>query len=125
MILNKGDKMSLLYIFLIIFVFMYIMTILQIIIGNVDSLPVKLFCYRTTTLKELQSYEGRLRKIIKIFYTVSMGFNLIVLFIFIYYPYSGNLHNPVIFFFIPVNQLVTPIIISYLVKSFKKYNRIK
>lgn len=116
--------MILLYIFLIIFVFMYIMTILQIIRGNVDSLPVKLFCYRTTTLKELKSYEGKLRRIIKTIYTISMVLNLIVLFIFIYYPSSSYLHNLVIFFFIPINQLVTPIIISYIVKSFKKYNRI-
>lgn len=116
--------MILFSVFLTLFVCIYLMTILLIIRGKVDSFLVKFFCYRTTALKELQSFEGRLRKVIKTIYIISMALNLVILFSFIYYPSSSYLHNLVIFFFIPINQLVTPIIISYIVKSFKKYNRI-
>lgn len=115
--------MILFSIFLTLFVCIYLMTILLIIRGKVDSFLVKFFCYRTTALKELQSFEERLRKVIKTIYIISMALNLVILFSFIYYLSSGYSQSPIIFFFIPINQLVTPIIIFYLVKAYKKHNQ--
>lgn len=121
--MRRKNRMTILYFIVVLFVFTYIMTIIQIMKENFDSLLIKLFCYNTAALKELHNYENRVRKQIKTIVVMSMGLNLTILIIFICYQFSNYLYAPVIFFLVPLNQLITSIIVNLIVKHVEKINR--
>lgn len=116
--------MTILYSFVLFFVFIYIMTLIQVMKEHFDSLLITLFFYNAATLRNLHKYDDRLRKQVKSIVITSMVINLVIMILFSYYQYMDYSQHPVIFSLVPLNQLITPIIVTLVIKYAEKNKRL-